>query len=91
MRELAVLRTKTYSYLIDNSDKDKKADGKKTCFIKWKIKIVVYKHCLEATQFDIKTNQPEKNKVDVHSFWENDKGLISQKSQQRLIREMQSV
>ena len=30
MRELAVLRTKTYSYLIDNSDKDKKADGKKT-------------------------------------------------------------
>ena len=40
MRELAVLRVKTYSYLTDNN-KDKKAKGTKKCFIKRKLKLKI--------------------------------------------------
>ena len=33
--------------------------------IKWRLKFEDHKHCLEATQFENKINQLEKNKVDV--------------------------
>ena len=34
MKEFAGLRVKTYSYLKDNNDEDKKAKGTKKCDIK---------------------------------------------------------
>ena len=34
MKEFPVLRSKTYSYLTDDSDKNKKAEGTKKCLIK---------------------------------------------------------
>ena len=37
------LRTKTYSYLIDDSSEHKKLKGTKTCIIKRKLKF--YKNC----------------------------------------------
>ena len=38
MKRFAGLRGKTYSYLKDNNDEDKKAKGTKKCVIKRKIK-----------------------------------------------------
>ena len=44
------LRAKTYSYLIDDISKDKKAKGTKKLVIKRKLKFENYKNCLEAIQ-----------------------------------------
>ena len=38
MKEFVGLRAKTYSYLKDNNNKDKKAKGRKKCLIKRKLK-----------------------------------------------------
>ena len=38
------LRAKIYSYLIDDSSKDKKAKGTKNCVIKKKLKFKNYKN-----------------------------------------------
>ena len=40
----AALKPKTYSYLIDDGDDNKKAKGTKMCVMKKK-----FKHCLQAT------------------------------------------
>ena len=42
-------RAKTYSYLIDDGSKNKKAKGTKICVIKRKLKFEIYKNCLETT------------------------------------------
>ena len=60
MKEFLRLRTKTYSYLTDSKDEDKKVKGTKECFIKRKLKFEDYKNCLEATQLEIKINHLEK-------------------------------
>ena len=44
LREFAALRAKTYSYLIDNNDKDKKAKSTKKCSIKPKLKFEEHRH-----------------------------------------------
>ena len=67
MTEFVGLRAKTYSYLKDNNDEDKKA---KECFINVKIKFEDYKNCLEAAQIENKINHLEKNKMDVDSLKE---------------------
>ena len=61
MREFVGLRSKTYSYLIDDGSENKKAKGIKKCVIKRKLKFENYKKCLEATQLENKINRPEKN------------------------------
>ena len=48
------LKAKTYSYLIDDNNEDKKAKGTKKCVIKRKLKFENYKNCLEATQLENK-------------------------------------
>ena len=40
---------KTYSYLIDDCNEDKKAKGTKKCVIERKLEFENYKNCLEAT------------------------------------------
>ena len=50
MKEFAVLRAKTCSYLTYNNDEDKKFKGTKKCAAKRKLKFEYYKRCLEATQ-----------------------------------------
>ena len=49
--EVAWLRPKTYSYLIDDMMKIKKI-GTKKCVIKQKLKLEDYKKCLEANQLE---------------------------------------
>ena len=51
MTEVAWLRPKTYSYLIDDMMKIKKI-GTKKCVIKQKLKLEDYKTCLEANQLE---------------------------------------
>ena len=53
MKEFVGLRAKTYSYLKDNNDEDKKAKTKKKCVIK-KLKFHDYKNCLKAAQIENK-------------------------------------
>ena len=54
MKEFVGLRAKTYSYLKDNNDEDKKAKGTKKCVIKRKRKFEDYKNCLEAGKIENK-------------------------------------
>ena len=68
MAEFAALRLKTYSYLTDDNDENKKAKDTKKCVIKRKIKFKDRIHCLEAAQLESKINQLEKYKVDGDSL-----------------------
>ena len=60
MKEFAILRAKTYSYLRHNNDENKKVKSTKKCVIKRKLKFEDYKNCLEATQIKNKINHLEK-------------------------------
>ena len=70
------LRTKSYSYLIDDGSEDKKAKDKEKCVIKRKLKFENYKSCLEGTQPENKINHLEKNKFDTKLIKENYKEFI---------------
>ena len=61
MKESFPLGAKTYSYLTDNNDEDKKAKDTKKCIIKRKLKFEGYKNRLKAAKFENKINQLEKN------------------------------
>ena len=56
MKEFVGLTAKTYSYLKDNNDEDKKAKGTKNCAIKRILTFQNFRNCLEAAQIDRKTN-----------------------------------
>ena len=63
--KFVLLKTKTYSSLIDNGSEDKKSKGTQKCLIKRKLKFENYKSCLKAIQLDNKINYLEKNKIDL--------------------------
>ena len=73
MKEFVWLRGKTYSYLKDNNDKDKKTKETKKSVIKIKCKYEDYKNCLEAAPIKNKINFLEKNKIDKDSLKEDQK------------------
>ena len=54
MEEFIRLRAKTYIYLIDDGSEGKKANSRKKCAVKRKLKFENYKEPLEATQPDNK-------------------------------------
>ena len=90
------LRAKTYSYLIDDDRKDKKAKGTKKCVLKRKLDFENYKNRLEATQLENKINHLEKNRIDTDSIKENYKEFIKNnksilKIQQRIKSERHNV
>ena len=60
MTKFVGLRTKTYRYLIDNGNEDKKAKGTKKRVIKRNLKLKNYKNCLEVTQLHNKIKYLEK-------------------------------
>ena len=79
MTKFVGLRAKTYTYLIDDSSEDKKANDTKKCLIKWKRKFENYKNCLKAAQFENKINYLEKNRTDINSikeFIENNQTML---------------
>ena len=72
IKEFAGLRAKTYDYLKDNNDEDKKnPKDLKMWVIKRKLRFQYYKNCLEAAQTENKVNHLEQNKLD--SLTENQK------------------
>ena len=54
MAKFVGLRTKTYSYLIDDGSEDKKAKATKKFVIKRKLKFENYKNCFKTTQIENK-------------------------------------
>ena len=62
------LRAKTYSYLKDNNDEDKKGKDTKNCVIKRKLQFQDYKNSLVAGQIENKIDYLAKNKIGVDSL-----------------------
>ena len=96
MKELAGLRAKTYSYLKDNNDEDKKAKDTKKYVIKRKLTFQDYKNCLEAAQIERKINNLRKKKIDVDSLKKDQKEILKNtklilKTQQRPNSERHNV
>ena len=60
MKEFVALGPKTYRYLTNDGDKDKKAKDASKSGIKRNLKFQDYKHCLEASQLEYEINQLEK-------------------------------
>ena len=61
MTEFVALIPKTYSYLTDNCEEDKKAKGTKKCVIKRRLKFSDYKSCLLNNEIMLKSQQSFKN------------------------------
>ena len=61
--ELVGLKAKTYIYLKDNNNEDKKAKSAAKYVIKRKIKLQDYKNCLGAAQVENEINYLEKTKL----------------------------
>ena len=59
MKEFLGLRAKTYSYIKDNNNKDKKEKDTKKCVVKIKLRFEGY-NCLEAAQTENKVNHLKK-------------------------------
>ena len=57
MTEFVALRPKTYLYLTDDCDEDKKAKGTKKCVVKRRLKFNDYKDCLLNNQIVLKSQQ----------------------------------
>ena len=51
-KEFIGLRAKTYSYLKENNDENKKVKGTKKCVIKRGLRIKDYNNCLRASQIE---------------------------------------
>ena len=82
MTKFLALRAKTYSYLIDDGSKDKKAKETKKCLMKINFELENYKNHLEAT----KKNEIDKDiiKESLKKFVKNNKSIL--KIQQRFKR-----
>ena len=90
------LRKKTYSYLKDNNNEDKKAKGTKKCVIKRKLRFQDYKDCLETAQIERKINYLRKKRIGVDSLKEDQKEFVKNdklifETKQRLKSEKQNV
>ena len=93
--EFAVLRAKSYNYLTDNGDVDKRAKSIEKGIIK-KLKFTDYKNCLKATQLENKISYLEKSEGSIESLRENHNEFIKNnrlilKTQQRFKSEEHNV
>ena len=78
MTKFVALRPKTYSYLTDDCEEDKKAKGTKKCVIKRMLKFYHYKYCLKNNATILKSRQRFKSeKHDVYTEEVNKIALIS--------------
>ena len=76
MKEFVELQEKTYSYLKDNNDEDKKSKRQKKCIIIRELKSQEYKNCLKAAQIDRKINCLRKKEIDVDSLKKRPKNKL---------------
>ena len=75
MKKLLGLKTKTYSYLINNGNQNKK--NKNSVMIR-KLKIENYKNCLEATQLENKINYLEKYEIDEDNLVKDHRDFLKE-------------
>ena len=68
MKEFISLRPRTYAYLKDNDDENKKARSTKRCAVKKKLKFQVCKKCLKASQIENIINYLEKKGTDADNL-----------------------
>ena len=61
--EFAALRPKSYSYLMDDGNSDKKAKGTEKCAIKQRLKFNDYKNCLLDNEIILKSQQRIKSEA----------------------------
>ena len=61
--EFVGIRSKTYPYLMDDGNTDKKAKGTKNCVIKIILKFHDYKNCLMNKKIVLKSQQRFKNEA----------------------------
>ena len=84
MTEFVALRPKTYSYLTDDFQGDKKSKGTKKCVIKRKFKFSDYKDCLLNNKIVLKSQQRFKSeRHDVYTE-EMNKIVLSSNDDKRL-------
>ena len=67
MTKFAALRPKTYSYLMDDGNRDKKAKGTKKYVIKRRPKFKNYKDCLLNNEIILKSQQ--RFKSEAHNLY----------------------
>ena len=65
MTEFAVLRSKAYSYLMDDGNNDKIAKVTKKCVIKRILKFNNYKDCLFKNEIILKSQQRFKSEARI--------------------------
>ena len=67
MTEFVALRPKTYSYLMDDGNSDKKSKGTKKCVKKQRLKFNNYKKCLINNEIILKSLQ--RFKIEAHNVF----------------------
>ena len=78
MKEFVVLKPKTYSYLTDDFEEDKKAKGTKKCVIKTELKFNDLKNCLLNDKVALKSQERFKSeRHDVYTENVNKTALTS--------------
>ena len=75
MTEFAALRPKTYSYLMDDGNSNKKAKGTKKCVIKRTLKFNDYKNCLRNNKAILKSQQ--RFKSEAHNVYTEEVNKIA--------------
>ena len=78
MTESAALRPKTYSYLMNDGNSDRKAKGTKKCVIKRVLKFNDYKNCLLNNEIIIKSQQ--RSKSETHNVYTKEINTIARSS-----------
>ena len=84
MTEFVALRPKTYSYLIDDCEEDKKAKGTKKCVIKRRLKFSDYNDCLLNNETILKSQQRLKSEKHEVYTEEINKIALSSNDEKRL-------
>ena len=84
MTEFVLFRPKTYSYLMDDGNSNKKVKGMRKCVIKWILKFNDYKNCLFKNDIILKSQQ--RFKSESHNVYteEINKIALSSKDDRRL-------
>ena len=78
MKEFVILKPKTYSYLTDDFEEDKKAKGTKKCVIKTELKFNDLKNCLLNDKVALKSQERFKSeRHDVYTENVNKTALTS--------------
>ena len=84
IKEFVALRLKTYSYIVDDGNSDKKAKGTKKCVTKLRLEFNDYKDCLLNDEIILKSQQRFKSEANNVYTGEVNKIALSSNGDKRL-------